>query len=120
MEWTKGQPIYRQLRDQIIARVIDGSFPEGCAIPSVRQLATEHQINHLTVSRAYQDLVDLGLFEMRRGANVYVAAGARRALAGAQRQRFFDDELPAFADRVHLLGIDMREVCERLARFGAV
>ncbi|MEM1142201.1 MAG: GntR family transcriptional regulator [Pseudomonadota bacterium] len=114
MEWREGQPIYRQLRDLVIQRVIDGSFPEGEAIPSVRQVATDYRINHLTVGKAYQELVDMGLLEKRRGLGMFVAQGARRSLTTDEQQRFLDEELPAFADRVRMLGIEMRDVANRL------
>ena len=114
MEWADGQPIYRQLRDLVIERVMDGSFPEGEAIPSVRQVATDFRINHLTVGKAYQELVEMGLLEKRRGLGMFVAAGARRSLTSDEQQRFFEQELPALAERVRLLGISMDEVIERL------
>jgi GntR family transcriptional regulator len=114
MDWNEGQPIYRQLRDLVIERVIDGSFPEGEAIPSVRQVATDYRINHLTVGKAYQELVDMGLLETRRGLGMFVMLGARDALTNDEQQRFLEDELPAFAQRVLMLGIPMQQVTERL------
>ena len=114
MEWAEGQPIYRQLRDLVIERVIDGSFPEGEAIPSVRQVATDYRINHLTVGKAYQELVDMGLLEKRTGLGMFVAPGARHSLTNDEQQRFLDDELPAFAERVRVLGLTMEDVAQRL------
>jgi GntR family transcriptional regulator len=116
MEWNDSQPIYRQLRDLVIERVLDGSFPEGEAVPSVRQVATDYRINHLTVGRAYQELVDMGLLEKRRGLGMYVARGARQNLASDEQRRFLAEELPAFAERVQLLGLDMHDVTQRLLR----
>ena len=114
MEWNDSQPIYRQLRDLVIERVLDGSFPEGEAIPSVRQVATDYRINHLTVGKAYQELVDMGLLEKRRGLGMFVAEGARQNLSTDEQQRFMVEELPAFAERVRLLGLDMNNVTQRL------
>ncbi|MEO1077951.1 MAG: GntR family transcriptional regulator [Pseudomonadota bacterium] len=114
MEWVEGQPIYRQLRDLVIERVIDGSFPEGEAIPSVRQVATDYRINHLTVGRAYQELVDLGLLEKRPGLGTFVALGARSVLKKNEKQRFLDEELPAFAERIRVLGLSLEDVAQRL------
>ncbi|MEM1191036.1 MAG: GntR family transcriptional regulator [Pseudomonadota bacterium] len=114
MEWVDGQPIYRQLRDLVIDRVIDGSFPEGEAIPSVRQVATDYRINHLTVGRAYQELVDLGLLEKRPGLGTFVALGARSVLKKNEKQRFLDEELPAFAERIRVLGLSLEDVAQRL------
>lgn len=114
MQWSDGQPIYRQLKDLVIQRVMDGSFPEGEAIPSVRQVATDYHINHLTVGRAYQELVDMGLLEKRRGLGMFVASGARDSLTNNEQQRFLKEELPAFAERVHMLGMAMDEVIQHL------
>lgn len=114
MEWADGQPIYRQLRDLVIQRVIDGSFPEGEAIPSVRQVATDYRINHLTVGKAYQELVEMGLLEKRRGLGMFVTEGARGALTYDEQKRFLDEELPAFAKRVKMLGMTLEEVSQRL------
>jgi len=115
MEWADGQPIYRQLRDLVIQRVMDGSFPEGEAIPSVRQVATDYRINHLTVGKAYQELVEMGLLEKRRGLGMFVAPGARHSLTTDEQQRFLDEELPAFVDRVRILGMAMEDVMERVS-----
>lgn len=93
---------------------MDGSFTEGEAVPSVRAVASEYQINHLTVGKAYQELVDIGLLEKRRGLGMYVAAGARIALTDTEQQSFIDDEVPAFVDRVQSLGMDMDEVVKIL------
>lgn len=114
MEWSEGQPIYRQLRDLVIQRIIDGSFPEGESIPSVRQVATDYRINHLTVGKAYQELVDMGLLEMRRGLGMFVAEGARHNLTSGEQERFLAEELPAFASRVDMLGLSMPDIANRL------
>lgn len=116
MEWTEGQPIYRQLRDLVVQRVMDGSFPEGEAIPSVRQVATDYRINHLTVGKAYQELVEMGLLEKRRGLGMFVAPGARKSLTNDEQQRFLDEELPAFVARIQMLGLETEEVVEQIMK----
>lgn len=116
IEWNDKQPIYRQLRDQVVERIMDGSFAEGEAVPSVRQVAADYQINHLTVGKAYQELVDIGLLEKRRGLGMFVTEGARSALTSDEQQRFLAEEVPAFAERVRVLGLDMSDVLERLQR----
>lgn len=118
MEWNDKQPIYRQLRDLVVERIIDGSFAEGEAVPSVRQIATDYQINHLTVAKAYQELVDIGLLETRRGLGMFVIAGAKKSLTEQEQQKFLADELPAFVDRVKKLGIDIDMVAEELHKAG--
>jgi GntR family transcriptional regulator len=119
MEWNDKQPIYRQLRDMVVERIIDGSFAEGEAVPSVRQVATDYQINHLTVAKAYQELVELGLLETRRGLGMFVIAGAKESLTDHEQEKFLIDELPAFVERVQKLGIDLNMVADKLRQAGA-
>lgn len=118
MEWSDAQPIYRQLRDLVMQRVLDGSFPEGESIPSVRQVAAEYRINHITVSKAYQELVDMGLLEKRRGLGMFVRRGARAALSSEEKRRFLDEEVPALAARARNLGVPINNIVERLQDAG--
>ena len=118
-EWNDNQPIYRQLRDMVVERIMDGSFVEGEAVPSVRQVAADYQVNHLTVGKAYQELVELDLLQKRRGLGMYVTAGARVKLTSHEQQRFIDEELPAFAERARLLGLDLDRVVQLLRKAGS-
>ena len=119
IEWNDKQPIYRQLRELVVERIMDGSFAEGEAVPSVRQVAADYQINHLTVGKAYQELVEIGLLEKRRGLGMFVTSGARSSLTKNEQQKFIDEELPAFIERVQLLGMGMNEVVNILLDTGA-
>ena len=114
IEWEDNQPIYRQLRDLVVQRIMDGTFAEGEAVPSVRQVAADYQINHLTVGKAYQELVDTGLLEKRRGLGMFVTPGARGSLTSNEKQRFVEEELPAFVQRAHVLGMELSEVVDLL------
>ncbi len=118
VEWNDKQPIYKQLKDMVVERIMDGSFPEGEAVPSVRQVASDYQINHLTVGKAYQELVDAKLLEKRRGLGMFVTQGARKALTHHEQHIFINEEVPAFAERVKILGLDMKGVIEQLLRVG--
>ncbi|MDJ0877730.1 MAG: GntR family transcriptional regulator [Halieaceae bacterium] len=118
VEWNDNLPIYRQLRDLVVQRILDGSFAEGEAVPSVRQVASDYNINHLTVAKAYQELVDEGLLEKRRGLGMFVLGGAREALTSNEKQKFLDEELPAFIERVQRLGLDIDTVTELLKARG--
>ena len=118
VEWNDKQPIYRQLRDLVAERIMDGSFPEGEAVPSVRQVASDYQINHLTVGKAYQELVDAGLLEKRRGLGMFVREGACNALTSDEKQQFIDEEVPAFLDRARVLGLELQEVVNLLLESG--
>jgi GntR family transcriptional regulator len=103
--WDDSQPIYRQLRDRVVAMVLEGVLKEGEAIPSVRQVATEYRLNPLTVLKAYQQLADEGLVEKRRGLGMYVAAGASTALMKDERARFLDSEWPKIQATIQRLGL---------------
>lgn len=117
IEWNDNQPIYRQLRDMVVQRIMDGTFAEGEAVPSVRQVASDYNINHLTVAKAYQELVDDGLLEKKRGLGMFVLTGAREALSKNEQQKFLEDELPAFVERIHMLGLEMTAVTSMLSEF---
>ena len=118
VEWNDKQPIFRQLRDLVAERIMDGSFPEGEAVPSVRQVAADYQINHLTVGKAYQELVDAGLLEKRRGLGMFVREGACKALTSNEKQQFIDEEVPAFLERAKVLGMTVAEVVDLLKASG--
>jgi GntR family transcriptional regulator len=118
VEWNDNQPIYKQLREMVVERIMDGSFSEGEAVPSVRQVAADYQVNHLTVGKAYQELVETGLLEKRRGLGMFVTDGARNSLTTDEQSRFIGKEVPAFAERVKLLGLDMGKVIDHLLNIG--
>ena len=104
--WDDSQPIYRQLRDRVVAMVLEGALKEGEALPSVRQVAAEYRLNPLTVLKAYQQLVDEGLVEKRRGLGMFVSAGAPSALMKDERSRFLTQEWPKVAATIQRLGLD--------------
>ena len=109
--WNDDQPIYRQLRERIVGLMLTGIFREGDALPSVRQVASDYQINHLTVSKAYQELVDMQLVEARRGMGMYVTVGAQEKLHGIEKEKFLTIELPALLTRIKHLGLSVDELC---------
>ncbi len=109
-EWNDGLPIYRQLRDRVVAMMLDGILQEGDPLPSVRNVAAEYRVNPLTVMKAYQQLVDDGLVESRRGLGMFINAGARAVLLKAERQRFIDEEWPRIRDTMRRLGLTADEL----------
>ncbi len=109
--WNDDQPIYRQLRERIVGLILTGAFKEGDALPSVRQVASDYQINHITVSKAYQELVDMQLVEVRRGMGMYIMAGAQEKLHGIEKEKFFITELPALLTRLKNLGLSVEDFC---------
>ena len=107
ISWNDNAPIYRQLKDKVIAMILEGSLKEGDALPSVRQIAADFQLNPITVSRAYQELVDENIVEMKRGLGMFVLEGAAQRLLASERERFLSEEWPAMLERIRRLGIDV-------------
>jgi GntR family transcriptional regulator len=106
--WNDSIPIYRQLQQRVVAMILDGALNEGDPLPSVRQVAADFQINPLTVSKAYQELVDEHLVEKRRGLGMFVIEGARAELLKSERERFLREEWPALYARLQRLGLDLK------------
>lgn len=104
-EWNDSQPIYRQIRDRVVAMILDGLLGEGDSLPSVRTVATESRVNPLTVLKAYQQLADEGLVEKRRGLGMYVNAGARAALLADEREKFLRERWPEIHGTIQRLGL---------------
>ncbi len=105
-EWNDSQPIYRQLRDRVVAMILDGVLKEGDPLPSVRNVAAEYRVNPLTVLKGYQQLVDEGFVETRRGLGMFVQPGARASLLQAERQKFLADDWPRIFSMLQRLGLD--------------
>jgi GntR family transcriptional regulator len=104
-EWNDSQPIYRQLRDLVVAMMLDGLLKEGDPLPSVRNVAAEYRVNPLTVLKAYQELVDDGLVEKRRGLGMFMMTGARDRLLEAERQKFLKEQWPQIQATIQRLGL---------------
>jgi GntR family transcriptional regulator len=109
-KWNESQPIYRQLRDRVVAMMLEGTLKEGEALPSVRQVATEYRLNPLTVLKSYQQLVDEGLVEKRRGLGMFVAPGASSAIMKDERERFLATEWPRIQATIQRLGLSSEEL----------
>ena len=114
--WNDSTPIYRQLRDRVVAMILDGVLKQGDPLPSVRQVAGDFQINPITVSKAYQELVDEQLVEKRRGLGMYVTEGAREALLKSERERFLREEWPLLSARLARLGLDLKQLMQAARR----
>ena len=114
-EWNDSQPIYRQLRDRVAAMMLDGVLKEGDPLPSVRAVAAELRVNPLTVLKAYQQLVDEGLVEKRRGLGMYMRPGARRLLLKGERERFLNEQWPQVLATIRRLGLNPGELLDENA-----
>lgn len=111
-EWNDNQPIYRQLRDLVVAMILDGTLKEGDALPSVRQVAAEYRVNPLTVLKSYQGLADERLVEKRRGLGMFINAGARELLLAGERKRFLNEQWPAIRATIKRLGLNLDELIQ--------
>jgi GntR family transcriptional regulator len=109
-EWNDNQPIYRQLRDRVVAMILDGVLKEGDPLPSVRTVAAEYRVNPLTVLKGYQQLVDDGLVETRRGLGMFVNPGARNLLLQGERQKFLTEDWPRIHDTIQRLGLKAEDL----------
>jgi GntR family transcriptional regulator len=118
IEWSDGAPIYRQLKDRVVAMLLDGILKPGDALPSVRQVAAEYQLNPITVSRAYQELADEAIVEKRRGLGMYVTEGASEKLLTSERDRFLKEEWPLVLERIQRLGLSLDRLMQTAAAGG--
>ncbi len=116
LEWNDNQPIYRQLRDGVVAMILDGVLKEGDPLPSVRNVAAEYRVNPLTVLKAYQQLVDEQLVEKRRGLGMFVKTDSRKLLLRGEREKFLTEEWPRICTTMERLGLSAKELLETANR----
>jgi len=112
-KWNEDQPIYRQLRDRVVAMILEEVLADGDALPSVRNVAAEYRLNPLTVLKGYQELVDEGLVEKKRGRGMFVNEGARIKLLKAERQRFLEKEWPLVTATIERLGLNPADLLKQ-------
>ena len=111
-KWSEDLPIYRQLRDRVVAMILEGVLGDGDALPSVRNVAAEYRLNPLTVLKGYQELVDEGLVEKKRGRGMFINDGAREQLIKDERRRFIENEWPTVVATIQRLGLDVGQLVE--------
>ncbi|ELX7499975.1 GntR family transcriptional regulator [Vibrio fluvialis] len=116
-EWQDNQPIFRQLADKITKQILQGIWPEGEPLPSVRTVSADLKINHLTVMKGYQLLVDEGLVEKRRGQGMYVASGALNQLKTQQRQQFLEQQIPQIAATLTQIDMSLEDFMQQLKQY---
>ena len=109
-EWNDREPIYRQLCDRVVEMILDGVLKEGDPLPSVRSVAAEYRVNPLTVLKSYQQLVDEGLVEARRGLGMFVVDGARKLLLKGEREKFLAEEWPKIQETIQRLGLSVDDL----------
>ena len=115
MKWNDQTPIFRQLKEKVVELIMDGEVTEGEAVPSVRQVAADYQINPLTVSKAYQELVDGQILVKKRGLGMFVTEGAKEKLYQDEKKQFLHEEWPKIITRIERLGLSVQELPQRAA-----
>ena len=105
-QFNDSQPIFLQIRQRIAEMILKKSVTEGDALPSVRQIATDLSVNPLTVTKAYDGLVDLGVVESRRGMGMFVREGARDKLLTHEREKFLSEDWPRVMAQIRALELD--------------
>ena len=115
-KWNEDLPIYRQLRDRVVAMILEGVLGDGDALPSVRNVAAEYRLNPLTVLKGYQELVDEGLVEKKRGRGMFVNDGAQKQLLKDERRRFVEKEWPKVVERIARLGLDAADLLGKASK----
>ena len=115
-KWNDSQPIYRQLRDRVVAMILEGTLTDGDALPSVRNVAAEYRLNPLTVLKGYQELVDEELVEKRRGRGMFVLEGAQKRLLKDERDRFLKDQWPEVLETIVRLGLDPENLLSEITK----
>jgi GntR family transcriptional regulator len=116
LEWNDSQPIYRQVRDRVVAMLLDGVLKEGDQLPSVRNVAAEYRVNPLTVLKGYQQLVDEQLVETKRGLGMFIKSGARDLLLQGERQKFLAEQWPRVYANIQRLGLTPEELLDATRR----
>lgn len=116
--WNDNQPIYRQLRDRVVEMILEGVLKDGDSLPSVRSVASEYQLNPLTVLKGYQALVDEDLVEKKRGLGMFVREGAQEKLMESEREAFLQEEWPELVKKIRRLGLTAEQLVERIDEEG--
>ncbi|MBT8141815.1 MAG: GntR family transcriptional regulator [Gammaproteobacteria bacterium] len=116
--WNDNQPIYRQLRDRVVAMILDGTLNDGDVLPSVRSVAAEYRLNPMTVMKGYQELVDADLVEKKRGLGMFVMPGASEKLMTSEREKFLQEEWPGIHNRIKRLGLDLNDLIKNKTTTG--
>lgn len=114
LSWNDDQPIYRQLMNEVIGWILSGRLEDGDALPSIRNLASDYEVNPLTAAKAYQGLTDNGLVDKRRGVGLFIKPGARERLLRLEKEKFMTSEWPEIVARIEQVGIDPKELLATL------
>lgn len=114
MDFKNNKPIFVQIAERICEEILSGRYPEGERLPSVREYASEVEVNVNTLVRSYDWLGQRDIISVRRGLGYYVSQGAADAIRQGMRDAFFSETLPDFTSQMRKLGITVEEVVSKL------
>lgn len=109
-DFHTSQPIFVQIRQRLIEIILRKQVEEGDALPSVRQIAGELSVNPLTITKAFEALVEIGVVEKRRGLGMFVTSGAREKLLAHEREKFLREDWPRIAAQIRALELDLNSL----------
>lgn len=109
-QWDPEKPIYIQLYQQVVTRILDGYIREGEALPSVRKVAAEYQLNPITISKAYQMLQDEQIVEKQRGKGLFVTPGAQELMLERERENFLSCQWPEIINQISRLKLSAEQL----------
>lgn len=113
---ANGEPLFRQVADQLNEAIIAGTYREGDQVPSTTEISTTYRINPATVLKGMNLLVDQGLLEKRRGLGMFVTIGAREKARASKREEFLTERIAQLVAEARRLGIGPGELTELIEK----
>lgn len=110
------KPIFQQIKDWISDQIIDESLKEHDRVPSTNEIVTFFKVNHITVSKGVNQLVDQGVIYKKRGVGMFVAEGARETLLVGRKEKFKEEFVKPMINEMLLLGLTEKELSELIER----
>ncbi|CEE02635.1 GntR family transcriptional regulator [Caldibacillus thermoamylovorans] len=110
------KPIYLQIREKIEDQIVTGLLKEGDQAPSTNQLVNFYKVNHVTVAKGVNQLVDEGILFKKRGVGMFVAEGAKEKLIQQRKEKFIEDHLIKLVEEANILGITEDELIDLIKR----
>ena len=110
--FDSSKPIFLQVRELIEDQIVNDQLKEGDQAPSTNQLVSFYKINHATVSKGINQLVEEGILYKKRGIGMFVTEGAKQKLVGQRKEAFVDNYVRSLVQEAEKLGITQDEIIE--------
>ena len=114
--FDQDKPIYLQIREKIEDQIVNNQLKEGDQAPSTTQLVNFYKINHATVSKGVNQLVEEGILYKKRGIGMFVAEGSREKLVQKRKTAFLDNYVVGLVQEAEKLGITEQELFELIKK----